>query len=260
MLPWIASGGFAFYPTGYPGAVDLAVRERGIQLLAAQYIPAGAIGFLKRLSVAPTMPAIMSDPWRGWAGAFQLPPEFADPLADQHRAPPRDGLWSTPYAWQGYFSDAPEGDPFRWLPRWEWFLTAIPGTLARARGARGAFDPADASTWYLALNYPVPQAAYPGGPPGEAVGLMTPQGFPVLPDGPLATHVLLQPDRTLLLWARWVQHGYVPQAYLSGGPLVPWEGIAPIHPIGPSVGQLHGYTQPVDRESTADNAAHGWGG
>ncbi len=114
---------------------------------------------------------------------------------------------------------------------------------------------------------------FPGSPPGLNWG---PQRYQTLPGEPLHTHVIIPEDTTLCLFSRW--YNLVPDP--DGAPgatrfpplsaaftIPPHDGFtidrddywqAPV--IGPSLGSLHGYVQPLVSQGSDDNATHGWGG
>lgn len=264
--PFIVGGGMTFYPTGYPDdpeAGEFPPERAGVQLLCSQYVPPGRTAWIKRIEVAPCVPPILADPWRGWDGHFNLFQASPDPWGAVQRAAAQAGLWETPLGWEAYFAQVALGQ----RPSWRWQITIFPGDLAAARKRKriGAFDPTDPATWYLAPDFPVPVKVYGAGVPGRAVnGYMGSQRFQAVPGNALPVHVLCPENATICLWAQWSQQPYYPiLTYGPLGPEEPWPPsaeVGPVWPILPSVGRLIGYMQPASREAAAENAAYGWGG
>jgi hypothetical protein len=264
--PFITGGGTTFYPTGYPDdseSGEYPPEPGGVQLVCSQYVPPGRAAWIKQIEIAPCVPPILADPWRGWAGAFNFFEAGADPWGSAQRAASQAGLWETPLAWEGYFDAAlPVSRPV-----WRWSLTLFPGNVAAERKRRnvGAFDPTDPTTWYLAPDMPVPIQTYGGSLPGAAVqGYVGAQRFQAVPGCPLPVHILCPENSTICLWARWTQQTLNPiLAYGANGPLQPWEpsaAVGAVYPILPSIGRMVGYMQAMSRPAAAENAAYGWGG
>ena len=278
--PWAQSGGQTYYYDGFAfpdlgGPPELAC----IQLLAAQYIPRGRAGWIKRIMVAPCAPPFLVDPWRGWGGTANFfDRSFGPPFGSYARAAAQAGLWETPLAWEGYFNPAEIDNrtqqPF--IPRWNWQLSVLSGSLATNRAAKNTppFSILDPASWYLAPNIAVPIVVYggslltgwPANVPGRAVnGEWGPQRIQQTPLNPMPCHIQIPEDSTVCLWATWTQRPYAPVlGFNAGGALdvfpTPPPGDPPlIWPLLPSVGSISGYMQTATREAAGDNAALGWG-
>jgi hypothetical protein len=83
----------------------------------------------------------------------------------------------------------------------------------------------------------------------------------ILPGDKVNFHVPVPQDTTCLLFAQWSQDMVWPRGQ-SGtafgvGSLDYSERL---HPIGPSIGSLLGYTQPISSSAAKANLEHGWGG
>lgn len=204
--------------------------------------------------------------------------------------------WETPMGWETYrswpgnvqpFLTAPP-DPWQQQLAWQWQLTFVAGPLAAQRSANNIppFSFLDPTSWYLVNDIPVPANVYANGFPGRPVGLnWGPQRYQTIPGEPLKTHVVIPENTTLCLFARW--YNQVPNGQVGGQtfpPLVvsftvPSPNIgntvanvslfgtvgdgfpAPGVPIiGPSLGSLHGYVQPIVSRGSDENAILGWGG
>jgi hypothetical protein len=249
--PFLCSGGAsAFFFSSVP---TFDPRGDGVQLLAAQWVPEGRTAWIKQIRVAPYCPPELAAPWQGWPGTWQ---DF-QPVGpvDNVRAPAQGGVYTTPMGWESYFDLGTEV-----LPQWEWWLATIPGTLAaaRANAGAGAFSLADPSSWYLALNTPVPASAYAGGFPGSAItGFIAPQRMQVLQGDAINWHVNVPEKKTILLFAKWSQSAMVPPARNAAGSMI----VGPsIYPLLPSFGQMVGYLQAASTGTAQQNARYGWGG
>jgi hypothetical protein len=170
-------------------------------------------------------------------------------------------------------------DPWRGELAWQWQLTVIDGTIPQYKTAANIppFDPSDPASWYLAESIPVPALVYKNGFPGRPIGV--PQRMQVLPGDALHTHAVIPSNSTVCLWARWcnkieISGEGVPFVgvnlfyrrtnesavanHIYGNDFLSAESLIPV--IGPSVGSLHGYTQPEASHSSNQNAVVGWGG
>lgn len=255
--PFLVSGGQSrfLYNAGPP---EFDPRPDGVQLIAALYVPAGQIGFLKQIRVAPFMPAVFSHPWHGWDGTWPVFKNFAPD--DEPTAPGGQmGVWETPFGWEAYYDFAPEPP----VPtEWRWHLRIIDGNIDRIKTVRniGAFNLLNAATWYLQPDIAVPRAAYPQGLPGRAAGApFGPQRVQVLQGDQLTLHVPIMQDHSLLLFAEWRQEPAPPTARDEKG-LIDYTDDEMFYPLLPSFGQLLGYMQIQDREAGYHNALYGWNG
>jgi hypothetical protein len=261
--PWLKGGGQTYYLTGWATSETINQPEiSAVQLVAAQYIPKGRAGWVKRIMIAPCAPPVLVDPWRGWDGtANYFDPAAAAPYSQAQRAAAQAGLWETPMAWTSYF-DAADGGAN--APRWQWHLTTINGSLAVNRAAKGSppFDVTDPTSWYLVPGPAVPVWTYRGALPGRGVnGDIGPQIIQQPPSNPLPCHILVPEDSTVCLWATWTQRPYSPiLAFGANGPqdVFPTPP-PPVYPLLPSVGSIAGYMQASTREASAENARFGWG-
>ena len=293
ILPFLASGGYTFWPSppvslvrdGVPIDYHDFVKGDGAQLVCAAFIPWGRVGFLKEIRVAPLKASILADVWNtsGITGADAGGGAFGTYQA--HREiETYSGLWDLPMGWESYdwpSSLAMQGGfvPDPWLGHlaWQWQLTVIDKTIQDYKTAASIpkFDPLVPESWYLAESIPVPAATYANGFPGRPIGL--PQRMQVLPGDSLKTHAVVPSNSTICLWARWCQFtdtgdpsGLVPGvrlAYSATDPAsrveYPLGGLGesiPVPIIGPSIGSLHGYTQPEVSHGSNVNATTGWGG
>lgn len=272
--PYFAEGGgITFYPTGYDDGAPRDPAVDAVQLVCEQYVPPGRSAWIKRIEIAPCAPPVLVDPWRGWDATFNLFQSSPNPLGSVQRAPAQAGLWETPMAWEGYFSNPVEGFPFP--PFWRWVITLFDGNVAKYRSDKNIppFNPTVPASWELAINVPVPRAplygpaasAQPNLPGRTVPGYIGPQRYQATPSNPLPVHILVPENTTILLWAYWRQAQMDPVlAFGPNGPLEPWSGAPPgmlprIYPLLPSVGRLIGYQQPATRPAAMDNAEHGWG-
>jgi len=248
---FVASGGMTtfFFDAGPPG---FNPQPEGVQLLCTQYVPRGFTGWIKQLRVAPYAPAALTNPWQGWPGNWQdFEPVGA--AVSVYRATAANGLYTTPLGWESYFSLGTEV-----LAEWNWWLTLLPGPLAKQRPNAGPFSITDPASWYLLENVAVPASVYPQGVPGRAPGgRLEPQRVQVLPGDPIVWHLQIPEDSTACLWASWRQSTVsVRTRSLMGSDLVAVD----VPPLLPSYGQMVGYMQATSSPATLDNARHGWGG
>jgi hypothetical protein len=158
--------------------------------------------------------------------------------------------------WEGYADfETAGGIP----PRWQWHIMLMPGTIASVRNAGNVppFSLGDPSSWLLAPNVPVPASAYQGGFPGSPPPDWGPQRLQWFGMESGEVHIVVPEDTTVLLFARWTQQAYNPFYQATDG-----AGIVDldrdIFILGPSFGQLVGYTQPRLRRAAGHNAVFGW--
>lgn len=274
--PFLVAGGETFYRTGWAIPDNGAPPELGaVQLLAFQYVPKGRAAWVKSITVAPCVPPVLADPWRGWPNTFNYFAPFVGQFGTPTRAAAQAGLWETPLAWEGYYN--PPGENGFRRPRWTWQLSILEGDLKYQRSLKnlGPFDPLDPATWYLVPDIAVPRVVYGaigispqtvGTIPGRQIpGYIGPQRFQRTPDNSLPCHFQVPENSTVCLWATWDQFPYDPLAANGGAalPVGPIPGVSPenlVWPLLPSVGSLAGYMQAAGRTASAENAAHGWGG
>lgn len=290
LQPFLASGGYTFWAQPAEvaeGWVDPA--GDGAQLVSSVYVPNGKVAFLKEIRIAPLKPSILTNVWNT-VGVFQQIPDPAVPFGTfeaQRETRTYTGIWDVPLGWESYdvaSAGASSGGyiPDPWLGQlaWQWQLTLVDGPLAAIRSARNIppFSFADPVSWFMVESIPVPASVYKGGFPGRPAGpLWSPQRYQVLPGDALHTHVIAPENTTICLWARWcnvvvpseeddeigvtlsyqrTDEGTTSLYGVPGGGEDP--GKVPI--IGPSVGSLHGYMQPVVSHGSNVNAVLGWGG
>lgn len=257
IVPFLVGGGRTFWETStlVPPTLILDPRRRGVQLLCAQFIPAGTVGFIKRVVAAPTVPSVIGDAFRNglqWWGTDAWPNEKYP--AGGNRANSANGLWETPMAWEGFFPLTSQ--PF---PAWRWQISLMQGDwrVNRQKMNIPAFDPTVPASWALVPNIPVNRTdrfQFFGGP---LPGTVEPQRFPVLPRDAFDPHWLVPENSSILLWASWEQESFTLYSETSAG----LTSIADdVYALGPSVGQLGGYYQAVQSEAARDNAEVGWGG
>jgi hypothetical protein len=186
------------------------------------------------------------------------------------------GIWDVPMGWESYDVVSPGAylggfvpNPWRGQLGWQWSLTVIDGPIPAYKTAANIppFDPANPVSWYLVESIPVPALVYPNGFPGRPIGV--PQRVQVMPGDSLKTHAVIPSNSTVCLWARWYNVLVVNEGARAGVELI-YATTAlgdnqitysnPVPVIGPSVGSLHGYTQPEASRGSNVNAVTGWGG
>lgn len=258
--PFLVSGGRAnFLELGEGG---LFGAENGVQLVCSVYVPNGRVGWVKQLRVAPRLPAQLGQGWRGVPLRFEVYPPGVI------RAPAQVGVWETPMGWESY-TDNLVTPLLTDAPQWRWHLTMLQGTIENARQQVNPqnlpFDPLDPATYYLLPELAVNADAYGTGLaepsiPGSSAGApWSGQRMQVLQADELTTHVMIPPDHTACLFARWTQTVYQPR-FVDGETLTVTDFGFNIYPLWPSFGQLLGYTQPTTTDAAQANAKFGWGG
>ncbi len=244
--PFLVDGGLTSWfgiPYAEPAEAD------GIQLLASFYVPKGMVGFVKTIKACPYKPSIL----RG-AVNNQLVPNIGAMNITQNNPDGDDGFWRTPMGWEGY--EAVDGS----VPSWRWHLRLVSGDIAAIREGLNipAFNFGDPLSWYLVPNIPVPASGYPSGIPGSTVGAQWgPQRIQRFGAEDGEVHVPVLGGNTVCLFAEWSQGAYQPifQSTTGAGLLsLPQLVLA----LGPSFGQLGGYTQPQNSKAGRDNAVDGW--
>lgn len=258
VVPFFESGGRANYLE--IGGTQFAAPN-AVQLVTSVYVPPGRVGFVKQIRVAPRIPPVFADGWRGVALNFRW---FPGP--DGARPAGQIGVWETPMAWESYTVN-----PIEYaigLPEWWWSLTLVQGTLAAARGQRAPFDPLDFSTQYLIPELAVDAQAYglglaaapitlPGSSPGSPFSR---QKMQILQGDQLSFHVVVPPDHTVCLFARWQQDKFPALSVLASDPEAISAHGVPTFPLWPAFGSLLGYTQPTTTDAAIANTRFGWGG
>lgn len=248
---WVVSGGETdFFLADGPPSFNPA--HEGVQLVAAMHIPPGFLGVLKQLRVGPYMPAVLQDPWRA-GDDLNWYTSASGTATYTPRPNGTNGLWRAPFGWEAY-RDAVD-DP---KPSWHWSLRLIQGDI---RARQQPFDPTDPTTWYLTPDVAVPASAYPSGIPGVVAGPQWGrQRMQVLPEAPLHSHLIVDEDTTIALFARWQQDVVTPHsATFADGTVITTYDSGTV-PILPSFGQMHGYMQPLQSHPAERNATVGWGG
>lgn len=272
--PFLSSGG-SLYFVGLEqftiGGFDPI--SRGTQLLSHVYVGVGQMGFVKQLRVGPYMPSILDDPWQtSGIGNFTASWRYLERAElPGSTFPFASGAWRTPMGWENYWTDDSEVHP-----SWRWSVRLMQGDIFKLRAQMDnvpPFDPLNPLSFYLVPDIPVPtDDAYPQGLPGDAAGpTFSSQRMQHLPEAPLETHLVVQPDTTILLFAQWEQDIIDPSVDpgvlttgLWNGNIIDYAGNAgPTlqFPIMPSYGELHGYVQAISAKSNAalDNVELGWG-
>lgn len=257
---WLVSGGFVhhiFYGEGPNSGPD------GAQLLCFQYVPKGYVGWLKQLRVAPFCPSVLAQPWVTSGvvgGAASWVSHDATLGGGLDRPAAQNGVWSTPFGWEGYYDQA---DVAAVPPAWRWTLTLVQGDVGVQRNDFPPFSVGDPASWYLVPNIPViGSIAYPQGFPGSSPGKVVPsQRMQVLQSDELTAHVMVPEDTSLCLWARWTQGLYTPRGEDENGTIVYGDSV---YPLLPSFGSMLGYMQALSSiqqpAASVQNARHGWGG
>lgn len=253
--PWCVSGGAAcFRPFPFPETVTAPPLD-GVQLLCFVYIPVGHTGFVKSIKVAPFKPSVFHST------------DFAEVPGNASTASPIDfvgdgdrGYWQTPFGWECYFPDGGEGQPGT-PATWRWHLRFIPGDLEQVRSGSNIppFSFADPNSWFLVPNIPVPRRAYPFGIPGSIPGFPWPaQRFQRVGNWEEGeVHVTIPGDTTVCLFAEWVQPLIFPRWLRVETDTIQQSDFAAL-PLGPSFGQLIGYSQVASRPPAQLAARSGW--
>jgi hypothetical protein len=260
--PFLVGGGQTYWWVVPDDITPFDPRPQGIQLVTGVYVPKGKAGFVKRVTIAPTVPSVIGDAFRNglqWWESENWPLGLYPGAGN--RANSANGLWETPMAWEGFFP-APAvlpDPPLAVTPQWHWQVTLLQGDfrVVRENADTPAFNPFVPSSWYLLPSIPVPRPdnfAVPGNGLEGDVGL---QRFPIMPRDDFSPHWLVPEDHSILLWATWNQEALTINSGSANGPN---ELATEVYPLGPSVGQLSGYFQAVQSEAARDNAEVGWGG
>lgn len=256
ITPFLVSGGQTYF-TVAEGPPIFDPRPTGVQLVCSVFVPRGRTGILKQLRVAPFVAPPFADPWHGGEVRWWREMESVNLQGDPIRAGCQLGVLETPIGYESY--GAVDGQELL-IPQWRWILKIIDGNiddLRRSRTNIPLFNITDTTSWFLVPNIPVPAAAYSAGIPGRAPGSpWGPQRVQVLQGDQLDLNIPIAEHSTLALFTTWTQEPVRSWARDKAGrkKITPDE----YYPILPSFGQLLGYTQPADRESTLRNAVHGW--
>lgn len=244
--PFLVDGGLtSWFGIPYVEPAEVA----GVQLLASFYVPSGMVGFVKSIKACPYKPSIL----RG-AVNNQLVPNASATTITQNNPDGDEGFWRTPMGWEGY-EDVDGG-----FPSWRWHLRSIPGDIAAIREKLNipAFSFVDPLSWYLVPNLPVPVSGYPAGIPGSTLGAdWGPQRIQRFGAEDGEVHVPIAGDNTVCLFAEWTQGAYQPVYQSTTGAgltTLPQLVLA----LGPSFGQLGGYTQPQNSKAGQASAREGW--
>jgi hypothetical protein len=247
--PFCVAGGTPVWPqlVYVSGAPQLA----GAQLLCSHYVGEGMVGFVKQIKAAPFKPSILHN-----AEYTELVPSAVQALLLDGTNPDSDnGWWSTPFGWEGYAERLGGG----LVPRWTWHIQLIPGRIDAIRTGLNAppFSFFDPNSWFLVPQIPVPASAYQSGLPGNAPGDWGPQRLQFTNWEAGEVHIIVPTDTTVALFAMWEQEAYNPfyQATNGAGTV---DLAKDILVLGPSFGQLVGYTQPLNRAAARRNAVYGW--
>ena len=279
---FLASGGYTFFPEPAEVVPEwVTPKGDGAQLVASVYVPHGRVGFLKEVRIAPLKPSILQDVWNT-VGIYQYSGADSHGTFEAQRdLDTYTALWDVPLGWESYDVVSPGAlsggyipDPWQGQLAWQWQLTLVQGPLATIKSANNIppFDFANPVSWYMVDSIPVPSSTYSGGFPGDPAGpIYGPQRYQVIPGDSLQTHVIIPENRTLCLWARWcnlVREGDIgvnllyrqtneaTSSVYGGTDLA--DSLCAV--IGPSVGSLHGYVQPLVSHGSNENAIVGWGG
>lgn len=247
--PFLQSGGTPrWLPAGTFVSGDPPTS--GFQMLCSQYVGRGQTGFVKLIKAAPYKPSILHN-----AEYTELVPGGVAPLASaQGNNPDSDnGWWSTPMGWEGYQEEF-EGT----MPLWVWHLRLISGTVAQFRKTRPAFSFLDPESWQLIPNLPVPASTYGSGLPGDPPVDWPLQRMQWFGKESGEVHIPIPEDTTVALFAEWRQTEYIPFYQATNGAGIVDLG-RDLFVLGPSFGQLVGYTQASVREAASHNAVYGWG-
>lgn len=276
---WVSGGARRFYP--YADEAYGVGQRNGIQIVASVYVPFGKIGFIKALRVAPLCPSVFSDPWIT-SGVLLNTPVLDTawwPRASWRVSANAAGgqesdyfpeIWHSPFGWEGMAQNR-EGT-IRYPARWTWQLSYISGTLDQIRQSRNLppFSASDLASYYLVPDVPAEfDASYGGAVPGGLAGvIMPPQRYQVIDSNAIGPHIPIPENTTACLFARWTQdvvsigfRATDETGGVTGGTYaVGTDGETETYPLGPSVGQMVGYMQPVRSKGSVQNAVYGWGG
>jgi hypothetical protein len=264
--PIYASGGMSYWLSD--AGTDYFPQPDGVQLVTHLYIPKGRHGFLKEIRIAPYCPAPLCDPWLttganqpSWRAWNRQDEGNSTEAGSGFHQPAMGTLWSTPMGWETAWDTASVI-----LPSWNWTIRFFQGNLDVLRGQGfmniPPFNIADPTSWYLVPSIPVPARAYPAGLPGSSVGpSWDAQRMQILTGDKVNFHVPVPQDTTVLLFARWSQDAVWARGEMGTSPMITnlnWS--ERLRPIGPSVGSLLGYTQPMGTAAATENLETGWGG
>lgn len=242
--PFAVSGGFTRWAFEFGvGVPELA----GAQLLCSQYVGKGQTGFVKMLTACPYKPSILhNSQYTELVPGAVVDTNGNNPDSD-------NGWWGTPMGWEGY---VPGEFP---APIWRWHIRILAGDIAKIKavGNLPPFSLVDPASWFLVPNIPVPASAYDGGLPGMSPSGWGPQRMQVTNWEAGEVHILIPEDSTVALFATWEQSPYDPFYQATDGAGIVDLG-RDVYVLGPSFGRLVGYTQPLNRASTAHNAVYGW--
>jgi len=228
--------------------------EEGAQLLCSQYIGAGLVGFVKMIKACPFKPSILHN-----ASSTELVPAISQAtlFTNGNFSDSDNGWWSTPFGWEGYTTNVElGGEP---PPSWEWRIQLVQGRLETIRNSANVppFSFFDPNSWLLAPNVPVPASTYQSGFPGNPPDNWRPQRMQWYGWESGEVHIVVPEDTTVCLFARWSQlpHNVTYQSTTGAGTV---DLEREVFILGPSFGQLVGYTQPRLRKAAGVNAVHGW--
>lgn len=248
--PFCVSGGLPrWLGVAYDASVP-PVEEDGMQLLCSFYVGVGAVGFVKLIKACPYKPSLLHN-----SAYAELVPAGEDPDIDPASTRPDSdaGFWTTPFGWEAY--QPTDGT----APFWQWYLRFFPGTLENIRNPRNAapFAFTDPQSWAYIPSIPVPSFAYQTGLPGYSPSGWGAQRMQWFGKEAGEVHIPVPEDCTVALFARWAQSPYSPESFgLNGSGISDYP--AQVYPLGPSFGQLVGYTQPLARQAASRNAKFGW--
>lgn len=263
---FLVSGGFILFFQVIDEEFTFDPAPQGWQLLCSYYVPRGRCAWVKQVRVAPFMPSslafeadkITASGDLAWPTFNGSTPQGIPPTSstEPQRPDGRNGVWTTPFAWEGYFP-ANQGGVFP--PSWRWHLRLTPGNALLKRQQQPLFNPLDPLTWQWIPDLPVPLAAYPNGLPGAPAAFYPPQRMQVLQADELTNHVFVPEDTTVALFTEWHQQKFTPAFTTFQGQEVTTQYGPPVYPLLPSFGQLSGYQQ-TGRGSARRNATRGWQG
>lgn len=273
---FLASGGYTFWPAAAEGTPEpFFPAGDGAQLVTSVYVPHGRVGFIKEIRIAPLKPSILQDVWNTTGLQLYTDAQFGT-FESQREVETYTGLWDVPLGWESYdvasvgaLSGGYIPDPWARQLAWQWQLTMVPGPLVDIRSANNIppFTFLDPVSWYLVDSIPVPASVYRTGFPGRPAGpLYGPQRYQVCPGDSLKTHVIIPENTTACLWARWynvvTEDGIGVELHYrrTDEATSSLYGVDRVPVIGPSVGSMHGYVQPLVSHGSNENAIGGWGG